>query len=257
MEEKKNTGLVVAIIFLVVCVLGLGGYIVYDKVIKKEPEKTPDTQTSPNVVEKEPTMAKNIISLNVENVGKRLFEKINIKDSDGSSDGIYVSNQASEYAFFYNDDLSYNNMNKKLMLHVAFNNLTLNDIDFTTAECVDDSDSICSAVGVEYSKFKKAYNDVFGYDKSVDFTNFVSNLMSCSLKNDYIICVSMNGGNAWEKFAEITYNGASLVGDDIVLKVTKSYVDLNNTKSDTKNFEVTFKKDSTDNWYWYSTKLAK
>lgn len=34
--KKKNVGLIVFCVFLILCVLGLGGYIVYDKYIKKE-----------------------------------------------------------------------------------------------------------------------------------------------------------------------------------------------------------------------------
>lgn len=41
--EKKNTGLIVLIIVLSLLVLGLGGYIVYDKVLSKEDVST-DTQ---------------------------------------------------------------------------------------------------------------------------------------------------------------------------------------------------------------------
>ena len=38
-KKKKNKGLIVVIIILILIILGLGGYIVYDKVLKEEPVK--------------------------------------------------------------------------------------------------------------------------------------------------------------------------------------------------------------------------
>lgn len=40
--EKKNTALVITIIFLILIILGLGGYLVYDKVINKEIDANTD-----------------------------------------------------------------------------------------------------------------------------------------------------------------------------------------------------------------------
>ena len=47
MEEKKNNnGLIVLIIILSVCVLGLGGYVIYDKVFSKKENTLTNTETS-------------------------------------------------------------------------------------------------------------------------------------------------------------------------------------------------------------------
>lgn len=55
MEEKKNTGLIIVIVILLIAVLGLGGYLVYDKVINKtnEPnvEENNDVQSGNQIKE--------------------------------------------------------------------------------------------------------------------------------------------------------------------------------------------------------------
>ena len=39
MEEKSNKGFIITIIILIVIILGLGGFIAYDKFLKKESEE--------------------------------------------------------------------------------------------------------------------------------------------------------------------------------------------------------------------------
>lgn len=48
MEEnnKNSKGLIVLVIILIICILGLGGYIVYDKMLNKETKTTDNTKSS-------------------------------------------------------------------------------------------------------------------------------------------------------------------------------------------------------------------
>ena len=46
--EKKNTGLIVLVVVLSIAVLGLGGFIVYDKVLKSEKEDNNKIETNNN-----------------------------------------------------------------------------------------------------------------------------------------------------------------------------------------------------------------
>ena len=49
--EKKNTGLVVLVIILSLLVLGLGGYIVYDKLLSENNEEIPKDENNNKIVE--------------------------------------------------------------------------------------------------------------------------------------------------------------------------------------------------------------
>lgn len=47
MENNKNSkGLIVLVIILIICILGLGGYIVYDKILNKPTPTTDNTKSS-------------------------------------------------------------------------------------------------------------------------------------------------------------------------------------------------------------------
>ena len=72
MENKKNgTGKTVAIVILVLLVLGLGGYIVYDKTMTKESSESDGTVQTEKKVE-EPTLLTNDEALEI---GKDLYIK--------------------------------------------------------------------------------------------------------------------------------------------------------------------------------------
>ena len=53
MEETKKSskGLIVLIIILIICVIGLGGYIVYDKVLNKN-KQTVNNSNTPTTIKK-------------------------------------------------------------------------------------------------------------------------------------------------------------------------------------------------------------
>lgn len=59
--EKKNTGLIVLIIVLAVAILGLTGYIVYDKVFDKDTTKNENTTTNNTNAEKQENEENKII----------------------------------------------------------------------------------------------------------------------------------------------------------------------------------------------------
>ncbi len=77
--EQKNTGMLVTIIILVIAVLGLGGYLVYDKVIEKDEPKVDNTQETDENVQNENTDNDNVVenenSNNVENNNTQIIEK--------------------------------------------------------------------------------------------------------------------------------------------------------------------------------------
>lgn len=72
-NQKSGKGLIVVVVILVLLVLGLGGYIVYDKMLTKESTETKDSEaTEKNVEEKE----------NLDEIANKLVEKLNKYDVD-------------------------------------------------------------------------------------------------------------------------------------------------------------------------------
>lgn len=45
MEKEKGNGLIIVVVILVMMILGLGGYLVYDKVLEKKPEESKPAET--------------------------------------------------------------------------------------------------------------------------------------------------------------------------------------------------------------------
>ena len=50
--EKKNTGLIVLVVVLSLLVVGLGGYIVYDKMLDKSVNDTDNKGKNDNIIDK-------------------------------------------------------------------------------------------------------------------------------------------------------------------------------------------------------------
>lgn len=50
--EKKNTGLIVLVVVLCLLVAGLGGYIVYDKMLDKSVNDTNNKDKNDNIIDK-------------------------------------------------------------------------------------------------------------------------------------------------------------------------------------------------------------
>ena len=50
--EKKNTGLIVLVVVLCLLVVGLGGYIVYDKMLDKSVNDTNNKDKNDNIIDK-------------------------------------------------------------------------------------------------------------------------------------------------------------------------------------------------------------
>ena len=85
MENKNNKGLIVLIVILIIMVLGLGSYIVYDKVIANDKTINDSTNNSDNV-------SKDEASYKSYNIG----DKVTVKLNDSTEATFYVLKQSSE-----------------------------------------------------------------------------------------------------------------------------------------------------------------
>ena len=137
MENKSNKGLIGLVVVLIIMVLGLGGYIVYDKVfsIEKENKKVEKETTNKQIKE----------------------EKVEIKNQDVEN---YLNKYMETFLYFYKDFT-------KATTRVAFvaYNLT---IDNQTKE-IDGT----MGIYVEKSVFKDKYLEIYGegnydFDKDVE-----------------------------------------------------------------------------------------
>lgn len=107
MEKKNNTIITVVITLLVVAVLGLGGFIVYDKVINKGDNKTnSNTQENNNSNEGQKTVA-----LNVEIKNNRFYVNGNQVDFYSKSKLSNIEND--QYGYYKTENDYYNNCEYK------------------------------------------------------------------------------------------------------------------------------------------------
>lgn len=118
MESKnKNTGLVVIIVILLLAVIGLGGYIVYDKVLKNSSNGTVnnDNKTSDNLKDNDQngqTMKNNnyqLFASNLKNEFSKYDEKnrpyLNVTSTIGNGNFIiYLTENRELYIKYYNKD---------------------------------------------------------------------------------------------------------------------------------------------------------
>lgn len=95
MEEKKNTGLVVALVIFIMISLGLGGFICYDKLMNKEPntESTQKTNENNTVVEnntkKDTYQVLSLSPIDGHAVVYNGEVYVNVYDSTPNIDGVY------------------------------------------------------------------------------------------------------------------------------------------------------------------------
>ena len=80
MEEKKNNkGLVWLIVVLIILVLGLVGYIVYDKVLKEEPKKVEQSKEETEEIDKQIQLNKKYS--NIKRLRRKNFDRMNSQKS--------------------------------------------------------------------------------------------------------------------------------------------------------------------------------
>ena len=123
-NQKSGKGLIAVIIILVLLVLGLGGYIVYDKMLTKESTGTKDSETTETKVEADSLSKKLALAL-----GKEKYEFIrnglymcgynqliiNPEAVEGNKINAQVSDGITDY---YHEILNIDNVKNKLTSNV-------------------------------------------------------------------------------------------------------------------------------------------
>lgn len=275
-ENKKGKGWLV--ILFIIIIVGLLGYILYDKGVFKnvfkgnvcETCKTCETNSSVSTDE-------------ITEIGQVLFAKTKVNYGQ------------MDYFFYDKNNASYNLMSNNTKLDLAFQFLTGKDLKmnlaFNPTSCYDNNGvSKCVYESTSKSDFENSYHNLFGNDKTITYTEFQLSdaIETCKLENDTINCYPYSGGDTTNEKEFIQYNGAYQGDDNTIIVKTNllvaaisdgvyadpelskkidnsTYIDTYNLNDLTEDimfkkysssvgtYEVTFKKDTNGNYYWVST----
>lgn len=211
MESKnKNTGLVVIIVILLLAVIGLGGYIVYDKVLKDSSNETENNDNKPSDNLKDTDQngqtTKNnnyqLFASNLKNEFSKYDEKnrpyLNVTSTIGNGNFIiYLTENRELYIKYYNKD---KNAEHKIADNVlSFNTLTVGKGGGKMLYFINEDGTVGSAdieFGLEkeitvkkdlgYKNIVSIVGGIFGYEENVIndvvFIDIDGNIYSDSIK---------------------------------------------------------------------------
>ena len=284
MEEKKNKGLYIVIIMLTILLICSLGYIVYNEFIKENETVENKEEKEDNDLNSEENNDEEIISddINVDELGKELLLKT----------AIYTHFQ-KEYILYSYQNLTYDTLNNSDKLKITYaqipnNEKTYNPEDSKTDECYDNNDKYhCYYEKVSKQVFEDYYHMLFGSDKTIEYNEIVyaeKENLTCNLENAEFVCYPYRAGGALNTTHHLEYDYAQENGENIIIyvnflakddgdnsvycdaamknKIGESYsIDKDKLFEEfnekTGIYKVTFKKDTNDNYYWYSSEIIK
>ena len=265
-EKKKNN--IWVIVLLVLIILGLAGYICYDKLIIKKSNKN------------------NMPSSEIENLGQTLFNLINFSDSWGFfghypfiGDDQYENANDNKYIDKLDDNTKYEATLLSLFRSIEkpdmnyYNEEKCYNSDFYNMNSSDDTPiSECIITKISKAFFGKEYYKLFGKE----LINYPDHLFGypagfeavyCQLENDVYVCYKqeVTVGDMAECYGGYKYVGAKINNSNLIVEA-KPYAyncfgDLNEEEYikglGKKNVLVTFAQNNNADWYWVSTEFVK
>ncbi len=290
MEEKKNKGLYIVIIMLTILLICSLGYIVYNEFIKEnetvENNENPNNNNQDNESNEEEN---NLTEEELNKLGLELFSRTNIESIS------YIT--SGNYMFYQKNDLTYNNLNNEERLEYVYMQIPKNVKSYNLEDAYGDScidtdtyQYTCYYEKVSTKTFEEYYHKMFGSDKNVSYENFgviIDKLISCKQESDEIVCYPSDGGGIKDHTTYLEYDYANQDEDKILMYVKLlalgyngkesgvfSDAAMNNKIADESPevtednmfdlygneagiYKVTFKKDTNDNYYWYSSEIIK
>lgn len=149
--EKKNTGLIVLVVVLVIALLGTSAFIVYDKVLsnntKVENENTEENKNTNKVENQEKTENFDLNNSLVQN----LYSMINLpvlKDMNGY------------YYFYKNVKITIDNIDNDVKLYMAYSQLS--DSDIIETKTPESGGGYFMSASFDIDKFDSAMKKTFG-----------------------------------------------------------------------------------------------
>ena len=211
-KNSNNKGLVILIIFLVVAVLGLSGYIVYDKCIAKNNSTNNGSTSVDNQTNQETKNIQNVITTVTDSA---LIEKL--------EEELYVKDTREDYesvnGVYYGQKLTSNDTNNKYL--IGFNiRKYLKENNIPVTSCIDQSSNgtclLAKLSKEEISNYiNKKYNTNLNY-------SYVSSNSDDKLDYNYTSIMAYDNGY------NIELIGHSGAGVDLKTKLVKAEEDNNN-----------------------------
>lgn len=263
---KNNNGLVILIVVLVIAVLCLGGYIIYDEVLKEDEVKV-------ECVDNNDDQVTGMSQEEIDNLGEMLFNKTLVH---GGNDDYML----------YGNNVTYESLSNGEKLKVA--SLLIPNYFFTLSEyertgnypdyCYDSVE--CLSKSLSAYVLENYYKDIFGQNSSMEKGDFDS----CKFQNDEINCYADFITGDIDKTNYFRYDSSEMndrellvysyylgiCGDDVynvyrgdIYTNVEEYEQLNEDELYKKfgdkasKYKLTFNQDNNGNWYWVSTELVK
>lgn len=274
---KKGNSTLYIIIILITIIIALGGYLIYDKVLKDEPikdipkENNNEEQTENNNEEQKENTEEDINGL-----GKELFERTLYSEYGKDTYTLYDSNKSIDT--LENTDklrMAYRMANKTKVVNNAYmDGLNIETFEHNTCS-VNIDDKNCYLEKVTKNNFENAYYKLFG-NKNVKYEEFLDDNLYCSATKEYVACI---WGAGMDNFVEnkLRFKDAELHNSQIIINVEqifliedsenaekyKDYETLNEKdffekyQNDVTKYKVIFKQNENKDYYWYSTEVVK
>lgn len=149
MEETKKSskGLIILIIILIICVIGLGGYIVYDKVLSKNKQITStNNNTSSTTVENIKTINKQKYTIENNEIEINFVRKNNVNSITYAE--VKINNKkAGEYIVENYSSISDNNdkdINESIYNNIKIDSINIDNKTYFIIIYHDDEEGCCS-----------------------------------------------------------------------------------------------------------------
>ena len=258
MENRKNNTWLIVLLILII--LGLLGFICYDKFYNKEFKiEHVDIKSNTNVA------GENIIKLSgteIANLGKALFNKTSVMDYN------------SQLYFYKKNNLTYNDLSDSDRLSIAYslipnyfikkNNKTAaycHNVDYGTGEYgyagkPDSPDKNCSLAMVSKDIFSDSYYNIFGQKTSVKYEEFnpLNDIFKVVVPENDILRLynTIVSGDVWNGlFTAVKFDYAEMDGESLC--VFSKLVAIDDEKGVYSDSEYSNKIDNIsslgDNWF--------
>ena len=261
MEEKKNKKYITIIVILIILLIGSVGYIVYNEFIKKgeivennEKEEIKETEESRNLGLE---LFNNLITLRDGYNDYLFFPYLEEKTTYETlnSIGIILEKLISENEKYIN-----NNYDKEKCMEQVINDSEIPENDTYYENC--------NVYYVEKDIIDEIFHKSFGLNKTIDYNN---TYLSCGLfkeKDNKVYAFNITGcGGMSDGIPYIKYDYSIFNNNDLEIYVDYIFIEgATEIEKDTDNlfleneiskYKVTFKKDTNDNYYWYSSEIIK
>ena len=204
--EKKNTGLIVLVVVLVITVLGTSGFIVYDKVLNNKNNETNNNQ------ENNKDKIKEELWINSDLV-QNLYSYVNVTHEENGE-------LLKDY-FFKNEKVTLDNISNDTKLWMAYTQL--NDIRYKQEGYLPAIKSF------DIDKFDIAMKKVFGNDITYEKDDFMPETCDCEYSYNKItkqyVCEELGCGDFYNNIKSKLYKAVKR-NDKIILYEKFAYINI-------------------------------